>query len=34
MTARLYGLWLLSVIMALVLEFLTPGILTLLPMPW
>ena len=27
MTARLYGLWILSVILALVLEFLTPGML-------
>ena len=26
MTARLYGLWVLSVILALVFEFLTPGI--------
>jgi hypothetical protein len=34
MTARLYGLWVLSVIVALVLEFLTPGMLTLLPVPW
>jgi hypothetical protein len=37
MTARLYGLWvlsLLSVIVALMLEFLTPGMLTLLPVPW
>ena len=34
MTARLYGLWVLSVILALMLEFLTPGMLTLLPVPW
>jgi hypothetical protein len=33
MTARLYGLWILSLIVALVLEFLTPGMLTLLPVP-
>jgi hypothetical protein len=31
MTARLYGLWVLSVILALTLAFLTPGRLTLLP---
>ena len=30
MTARLYGLWFLSVIMAFTLEVLTPRILTLL----
>jgi len=34
MTARLYALWVLSVILALMLEFLTSGILTLLPVPW
>ncbi len=34
MTARLYGLWVLSVILALMLEFLTSGMLTLLPVPW
>ena len=34
MTARLYALWVLSVILALMLEFLTPGMLTLLPVPW
>ena len=34
MTARLYSLWALSVILALMLEFLTSGILTLLPVPW
>jgi len=34
MTARLYSLWVLSVILALMLEFLTSGILTLLPVPW
>ncbi len=34
MTARLYGLWVLSVIVALVLEFLTPGMLPLLPVLW
>ena len=34
MTARLYGLWVLSVIFALILEFLTPGIVTLIPVPW
>ena len=34
MTARLYGLWVLSVIVALILEFLTPGIVTLIPVPW
>ena len=34
MTARLYGLWILSVILALALEFLTPGMLTLIPVPW
>jgi hypothetical protein len=33
-TARLYGLWILSVIVAFVLEFLTPGMLTLIPVPW
>jgi hypothetical protein len=34
MTARLYGLWVLSVVLALMLEFLTSGMLTLLPVPW
>ena len=34
MTARLYGLWVLSVIVALMFVFLTPGRLTLLPVPW
>jgi len=34
MSARLYGLWVLSVILALILAFLTPGMLTLLPVPW
>jgi hypothetical protein len=34
MTARLYGLWALSVILALIFEFLTPGMLTLIPVPW
>jgi hypothetical protein len=34
MTARLYALWVLSVILAIVLEFLTTGMLTLLPVPW
>jgi hypothetical protein len=34
MTARLYALWVLSVILALMLEFLTSGMLTLLPVPW
>ena len=34
MNARLYGLWVLSVILALVFEFLTPGALTLIPVPW
>jgi len=34
MTVRLYGLWVLSVIVALTLVFLTPGRLTLLPVPW
>lgn len=34
MTARLYGLWVLSVIVALIIEFLTPGMLTLIPVPW
>ena len=33
MSARLYGLWVLSVILALILAFLTPGMLTLLPVP-
>ena len=33
-TARLYGVWVLSVILALVIEFLTPGALTLIPVPW
>ena len=33
-TARLYGLWALAVILAFMLEFLTPGMLTLLPVPW
>jgi len=34
MTARLYGLWVLSVVLALMLEFLTSGMRTLLPVPW
>ena len=34
MTARLYGLWILSVILALVFEFLMSGMLTLIPVPW
>ena len=34
MTARLYGLWALSLILVLVFEFLTPGLLTLIPVPW
>jgi len=34
MTARLYALWVLSVILALMLEFPTPRMLTLLPVPW
>ena len=34
MTARLYALWVLSVILAIVLGFLTTGMLTLLPVPW
>jgi hypothetical protein len=34
MTARLYGLWVLSVIVALLFQLLTPGKLTLLPVPW
>jgi hypothetical protein len=34
MTARLYSLWVLSVILALMFEFFTSGILTLLPVPW
>ena len=34
MTARLDGLWVLSVILALVFEFLTPGMLTSIPVPW
>jgi uncharacterized membrane protein len=34
MTARLYSLWVLSVILVLMLEFLTSGILALLPVPW
>jgi len=34
MTARLYALWVLSAILVLVFEFLTPGMLTLMPVPW
>ena len=34
MTARLYSLWVLSVILVLMPEFLTSGILALLPVPW
>jgi len=34
MTVRLYGLWVLSVILALLFEFLTPGMVTLTPVPW
>ena len=34
MTARLYGLWVLSVILTLIFEFWTPGMLTLIPVPW
>jgi hypothetical protein len=34
MTARLCGLWVLSVSLALLFEFLTPGMLTLIPVPW
>jgi hypothetical protein len=34
MTARLYGLWGLSILLALVFEFLTPGRFTLMPVPW
>ena len=34
MTARLYSLWVLSVILALLFEFLTPAMLTLIPVPW
>ena len=33
MTARLYGLWGLSVILPLLFEFLTPGMVTLIPVP-
>jgi hypothetical protein len=34
MTAQLYGLWGLSIVLALIVEFLTPGRFTLLPVPW
>jgi len=34
MTSRLYGLLIMSVISALIIEFLTPRMLTLLPVPW
>ena len=34
MTARLYGLCVLSAILALLFEFLTPGTVTRIPVPW
>jgi hypothetical protein len=34
MTVHLYGVWVLSVILALLVEFLTPGMVTLIPVPW
>jgi len=34
MTARLYGVWALSVILARIFEFLTSGMPTLIPVPW
>jgi len=33
MTSRLYGLLMMGVILALIFEFLTPRMLTLLPVP-
>jgi hypothetical protein len=34
MTVRLYGLWALSIVLVLIVEVLTPGRFTLLPVPW
>lgn len=34
MTVRLYGLWALSIVLVLIVELLTLGRFTLLPVPW